>query len=174
MRNKVHLLRHVERRTRSASLPARDAWAAALGTEGDPVAGRALTPAEAAEWLHERLGGRKRKPAAIRKLMRSGLGGIVLRSFHYGRELRTTEADLKRFVREIRAATQRPTSRRSQVDQSDVTSGSRIVDPSDEIAEVKSRFITERGAPHGSHEDSAGQIPLFAPAPQPFTRDSSH
>src|SRR5690606_20257306 len=66
----------------------------------------ALTPAEAADWLHQQLGGRKRKSAAIRKLMCTGLGGVVLGSFRYGRELRTTRADLKRFVQEIRTATE--------------------------------------------------------------------
>jgi hypothetical protein len=59
---------------------------------------RGVTAEEAAEWLHQALGGRKRKPAAVRKLMRTGYRGIVLESFRVGREVRTTEASLERFA----------------------------------------------------------------------------
>lgn len=64
---------------------------------------RGITAEEAAEWLHRALGGRKRKPAAVRKLMRTGYRGIVLESFRVGREVRTTEAALERFAGALRA-----------------------------------------------------------------------
>jgi len=63
---------------------------------------RGVTAEEAAEWLHQTLGGRKRKPAAVRKLMRTGYRGIVLESFRVGREVRTTEASLERFAGALR------------------------------------------------------------------------
>lgn len=62
---------------------------------------RRFTPAEAAEWLHRHLGGRKRTAAAVRKVMRTGFRGVVLKSYAYGRERRTTEADLRQFVVQI-------------------------------------------------------------------------
>jgi hypothetical protein len=64
---------------------------------------RGLSPAEAAEWLHQLLGGRKRSAAAIRKVMRTGFRGVVLKSYPYGRERRTTEADLRAYVAQIGA-----------------------------------------------------------------------
>ena len=64
---------------------------------------RGMTAEEAAEWLHRALGGRKRKPAAVRKLMRTGYRGVVLESFRVGREVRTTEAALERFAGALRA-----------------------------------------------------------------------
>ena len=137
-----------------------------------PPQERALTPADAAEWLHTHLGGRQRKPAAIRKLMRSGLGGVVLRSFHYGRELRTTEADLKRFIFEIRAATERSTPDRSQGGRRSTIS--RAVDPADEIAAARWTFGADRSSTPESPEGSAEQIQLFAPAPDTPTPISSH
>jgi hypothetical protein len=59
---------------------------------------RLLTPAEAADWLHAQLGGRKRTAAAIPKVMRTGFRGVVLKSYPYGRERGTTEADLRVYV----------------------------------------------------------------------------
>lgn len=137
-----------------------------------PPQERALTPADAAEWLHAHVGGHQRQPAAIRKLMRSGLGGVVLRSFHYGRELRTTEADLKRFILEIRAATQRSTPDRTQFGRG--SPSSRPVDPANEIAAARWRLSAERSSTLESAEGSAEQIQLFAPAPETPTPNSSH
>jgi hypothetical protein len=122
----------------------------------------ALTPAEAADWLHQQLGGRKRKSAAIRKLMRTGLGGVVLGSFRYGRELRTTRAELKRFVQEIRTATE---GRRSRVQHLDRTGGTRrppVADPAAEIAAARSTFRLASGTRPEAPQDAAAQIHLFS------------
>jgi hypothetical protein len=76
---------------------------AAGAPEAAPEEERRLTPAEAAEWLYRHLGGRKRSAAAIRKVMRTGFRSVVLKSYAYGRERRTTESDLRRFVAQIGA-----------------------------------------------------------------------
>src|SRR5687768_17150010 len=77
----------------------RELLTAAPGVEEEQE--RRLSPAEAADWLHRHLGGRKRTAAAVRKVMRTGFRGVVLKSYPYGRERRTTEADLRQFVVQI-------------------------------------------------------------------------
>jgi len=89
----------------SGTLVPVDSLRALLSGDADTYvdAERGFTPAEAADWLHRHLGGRKRNAAAVRKVMRTGFRGVRLRSYAYGRERRTTEADLRRFVGEIGA-----------------------------------------------------------------------
>lgn len=135
-----------------------------IANADDPTADRALTPGDAAEWLHQHLGGRKRKPAAIRKLMRSGLGGVVLRSFHYGRELRTTEADLKRFVQEIRTQTERPAPDLAHAARVEPIAQSQMNDPADELVAARSGFSAGRRSTPQPPESSVEQIHLFPPA----------
>jgi hypothetical protein len=113
-----------------------------------------LTTAEAAEWLHLHLGGRKRSAAAVRKVMRTGFRGVVLKSYSYGRERRTTEEDLWLFVAQI-GVIPRPAAPEqivpaiavpTAVTGFQVKSGSG--DPVDEIAAAQKRFrrlgITEK------------------------------
>lgn len=119
--------------------------------ESAPEEERRLTPVEAAEWLHRHLGGRKRSAAAIRKVMRTGFRGVVLKSYPYGRERRTTEADLRKFVAEIGAVprpgapehTARPIL--APPPAAGVPAGS-DEDPADEIAAAQARFRGGRTA----------------------------
>jgi hypothetical protein len=113
--------------------------------ESAPEEDRRLTPAEAAEWLHHRLGGRKRSAAAVRKVMRTGFRGVVLKSYPYGRERRTTEADLRAFVAEI-GAVPRPLSPETVVPPilappcaTELQAGAEV-DAEDEIAAAQERF----------------------------------
>jgi hypothetical protein len=121
-----------------------------LLAEGPPEAApedeRGLTPVEAAEWLHRHLGGRKRSAAAIRKVMRTGFRGVVLKSYAYGRERRTTESDLHHFLAQIGAiplpAVQEQITVRAPAVPSP-TAGFQTeshVDPADEIAAAQERF----------------------------------
>jgi hypothetical protein len=114
---------------------------------------RRLTPAEAAEWLHRHLGGRKRSAAAVRKVMRTGFRGVVLKSYPYGRERRTTESDLRHFVAEI-GAVPRPTAPEPVtlpiLALPSVTAGLPVeshLDPADEITAAQERFRRRRTAP---------------------------
>jgi hypothetical protein len=113
---------------------------------------RRLSPAQAAEWLHERLGGRKRSAAAIRKVMRTGFRGVVLKSYPYGRERRTTEADLRAFVARI-GAVPRPATALEQQPVTRITPATpdgfqvkSITDPVDEIAAAQERFRERKKA----------------------------
>ncbi len=115
---------------------------------------RRLTPAEAAEWLHRHLGGRKRSAAAIRKVMRTGFRGVVLKSYPYGRERRTTESDLRQFVAEI-GAVPLP-SPPEQIDlpapafpaaTAGLLPAETHLDPADEIAAAQARFRRDSTAP---------------------------
>jgi hypothetical protein len=113
---------------------------------------RRLTPAEAADWLHRHLGGRKRSAAAVRKVMRTGFRGVVLNSYPYGRERRTTEADLRRFVVQIGAIPRPPAPEQAAAPVAVLASapaGGRFatkghVDPADEIAAAQERFGRRR------------------------------
>lgn len=107
---------------------------------GDPP--RLLTPAEAADWLHAQLGGRKRTAAAVRKVMRTGFRGVVLKSYPYGRERRTTEADLRVYVAAIGAVWRPPAPQQLAV-QAPPDTGFQVksdADPADEIAAAQERF----------------------------------
>jgi hypothetical protein len=116
------------------------------------AAERRLSPGEAAEWLHQLLGGRKRSPAAIRKVMRTGFRGVVLNSYQYGRERRTTETDLRHFVAQI-GAVPRPPQLASPSTQDGLTHArvafqvKSTVDPVNEIAAAQERFRA-RKKPH--------------------------
>lgn len=119
-------------------------------TKAVPEEERRLTPAEAAEWLHRHLGGRKRSAAAVRKVMRTGFRGVVLKSYPYGRERRTTESDLRHFVAQI-GALPFPDGREQialpVVRPSTATAGfpEQIRgDPADEIAAAQERFRRRR------------------------------
>jgi hypothetical protein len=114
--------------------------------EATPKEERRLTPAEAAEWLHRQLGGRKRSAAAIRKVMRTGFRGVVLKSYPYGRERRTTEADLRAFMADI-GAVPRPAAREPVAPPyaAEVPAGPDM-DAEDEIAAAQERFRRGRAA----------------------------
>lgn len=109
---------------------------------------RRLTPAEAADWLHRHLGGRKRSAAAVRKVMRTGFRGVVLKSYPYGRERRTTEADLRQFVAQIGAVPRPPAPEQvatpvAVLAPASAGGGSATkahTDPADEIAAAQERF----------------------------------
>jgi hypothetical protein len=109
---------------------------------------RRFTPAEAAEWLHRYLGGRKRTAAAVRKVMRTGFRGVVLKSYAYGRERRTTEADLRQFVVQIGGIPRPPAPEKADAPLTIVATapakGGVVTkthdDPGDEIAAAHERF----------------------------------
>src|ERR1700741_577236 len=105
---------------------------------------RRLTPTEAANWLHRHLGGRKRSAAAVRKVMRTGFRGVVLKSYPYGRERRTTETDLRRFVVQIGAIPRPPASEQVASPVTAPAEGGFATkartDPADEIAAAQERF----------------------------------
>jgi hypothetical protein len=138
------LLRFVDDAPRGTLVPVDELRAIlADGLVGDAEAKRArgLTAAEAADWLHRHLGGRRRSPAAVRKMMRTGLRGVVLQSFSFGRERRTTEPDLLRFLREVRDGCRPvPGSALPPGETSGAQPGPRNVDPADEIAAAKASF----------------------------------
>lgn len=117
---------------------------------------RELSAAEAAEWLHNRLGGRKRTAAAVRKVMRTGFRGVILNSYLYGRERRTTEADLQRFVEEIGAVPQVPQPQRTAVPARTPTASAFQVEsqtsPADEIAAAQQRFGRDHAVTAGGSE----------------------
>jgi hypothetical protein len=114
---------------------------------------RMLTPAEAADWLHDQLGGRKRTAAAVRKTMRTGFRGVVLKSYPYGRERRTTEADLRAFVARIGAIPRPAAPEQIAVAGLAPTAvgGFQVEstgdDPADEIAAAQERFRRRRLTP---------------------------
>ena len=116
---------------------------------------RMLTPCEAAEWLHAQLGGRKRTPAAVRKIMRTGFRGVVLKSYAYGRERRTTEADLHAFVAQIGAVPRLAVPEKVAIPAllaSQTVSGFQVksaADPADEIAAAQARFRRRKQPPLG-------------------------
>lgn len=137
----------------SGTLVPVDSLRALLAADADTYvdAERGFTPAEAADWLHRHLGGRKRSAAAVRKVMRTGFRGVRLRSYAYGRERRTTEADLRRFVAEIgavpRAVSDAPGAMRAagtaaSPDARPVKSQPEtlLLCPADEIAAAQERF----------------------------------
>jgi hypothetical protein len=119
--------------------------------EATPEEERRLTPAEAAEWLHRHLGGRKRSAAAIRKVMRTGFRGEVLKSYPYGRERRTTESDLRHFVAEIGAVPLPATPEQIALpvlpQPATALAVETHLDPADEIAAAQERFRRRRTAP---------------------------
>ncbi|HEU4886120.1 MAG TPA: hypothetical protein VFT45_28030 [Longimicrobium sp.] len=127
---------------------------------------RRLTPAEAADWLHRHLGGRKRSAAAVRKVMRTGFRGVVLKSYPYGRERRTTEADLRRFVVQIGAIPLPPTPAAAPVTvMASAPAGGGFAtkahaDPADEVAAAQERFgrrrTTAPARPPGQRRASGG------------------
>jgi hypothetical protein len=129
---------------------------------------RQFTPAEAAEWLHRNLGGRKRTPAAVRKVMRTGFRGVVLKSYFYGRERRTTEADLRQFVVRTGAILRPPAPETAETPLTLVAAAptKREVatktndDPGDEIAAAHERFELRRtpasARPPGQRRASGG------------------
>lgn len=111
---------------------------------------RRFTPAEAAEWLHRHLGGRKRSAAAVRKVMRTGFRGVVLKSYPYGRERRTTEADLRRFVAQIGALPRPPAPEQAPgpvTVAAPAESATRHLDPADEVTAAQERFGRRRTPP---------------------------
>ncbi len=138
------LLRFVEDAPRGTLVPVEELRAIlADGQVGAAEAKgvRDLTAAEAADWLHRHLGGRKRTPAAVRKMMRTGLRGVVLQSFSFGRERRTTEQDLERFLGEVRGRCRSVTgSPLPPRETSGALPPKRDVDPADEIAAAKASF----------------------------------
>ncbi|HEX2094864.1 MAG TPA: hypothetical protein VHG28_20865 [Longimicrobiaceae bacterium] len=119
--------------------------------EATPGEERRLTPAEAAEWLHRHLGGRKRSAAAIRKVTRTGFRGVVLKSYPYGRERRTTESDLRHFVVEIGTvplpATPEQIAFPVLPQPATTLAVETHLDPADEIAAAQERFRRRRTAP---------------------------
>lgn len=117
--------------------------AAAVGEQAE----RRLSPAEAAEWLHQLLGGRKRSAAAIRKVMRTGFRGVVLKSYPYGRERRTTETDLRAFVAKIGAVPRPPASEDAPAATSPAFQVKSHMDPVDEIAAAQERFRARKNMP---------------------------
>ncbi len=117
--------------------------AAAVGEQAE----RRLSPVEAAEWLHQLLGGRKRSAAAIRKVMRTGFRGVVLKSYPYGRERRTTETDLRAFVAKIGAVPRLPASEATPAATSPAFQVKSTVDPVDEIAAAQERFRARKNTP---------------------------
>ena len=120
--------------------------------EAAPEEERKLTPAEAAEWLHRHLGGRKRSAAAIRKVMRTGFRGVVLKSNTYGRERRTTESDLRRFVAQIGAVPLPAAPEQIALPPPSATAGLQgesHVDPADEISSAQERFRRRTAASTG-------------------------
>ncbi len=138
------LLRFVDDAPRGTLVPVDELRALlAEGLVGDAEAKRArgLTAAEAADWLHRHLGGSKRSPAAVRKMMRTGLRGVVLQSFSFGRERRTTEQDLQRFLGEVRSRCRSDTRAALPPDETPgALPASRDVDPAGEIAAAKASF----------------------------------
>ena len=124
----------------------RDMLAAAADAPSKPDEPRLLSPAEAADWLHAQLGGRKRTAAAVRKVMRTGFRGVVLKSYPYGRERRTTEADLRVYVAAIGAHPRGATPPQLAVPVLSAPSadvGFQVksdADPADEIATAQERF----------------------------------
>ena len=116
---------------------------------------RPLTPHEAAEWLHRHVGGRKRSAAAVRKAMRTGFRGVVLSSYPYGRERRTTEADLRRFVAQIGLAPRPPAPERLAPSPRTFTPtmteavAPSYPDPAEEIAAAEARYGKPSTAPPG-------------------------
>jgi hypothetical protein len=114
---------------------------------GEEQGERRLSPAEAAEWLHQLLGGRKRSAAAIRKVMRTGFRGVVLKSYPYGRERRTTETDLRAFVAKIGAVPRPPASEGAPATTSPAFQMKSHVDPIDEIAAAQERFRARKNTP---------------------------
>ena len=127
---------------------------AAGGPEAPPEEERRLTPAEAAEWLHRHLGGRKRSAAAIRKVMRTGFRSVVLKSYTYGRERRTTESDLRRFVAQIGAVPLPAVPEEIALPLAPPSATAAFqeshVDPADEVASAQKRF-RRRTAASNSH-----------------------
>jgi len=129
---------------------------------------RRLTTAEAADWLHRHLGGRKRSAAAVRKVMRTGFRGVVLKSYPYGRERRTTEADLRRFVVQIGAIPRPPAPEHAAAPitvMAPTPAGGGFAtkahgDPADEIAAAQERFSRRRttapARPPGQQRASRG------------------
>ena len=119
-------------------------------TDPPAEADMGLSPSEAADWLHRHLGGRKRTPAAVRKVMRTGFRGVVLDSYPYGRERRTTVNALRKFISEIGAEPRSPAgaSARSEalLETTSSDAGSSRFDmesnpdPADEIAAAQARF----------------------------------
>jgi hypothetical protein len=139
------LLRFVEDAPRGTLVPVDELRAiladAQVGAAGEANGARGLTAGEAADWLHRHLGGRKRTPAAVRKMMRTGLRGVVLQSFSFGRERRTTEQDLQRFLGEVRDMCRSvPRSVLPPGETSGALPPPRDVDPADEIAAAKASF----------------------------------
>lgn len=116
---------------------------------------RGLTTAEAAEWLQLHLGGRKRSAAAVRKVMRTGFRGVVLKSYPYGRERRTTESDLRQFLARIGAVPLPAASEQIALPalvSPHKTAESQMefrADPADEIAAAQERFRRSRTASLG-------------------------
>jgi hypothetical protein len=131
--------------------------------EGEPEGAadppRLLTPAEAADWLHAQLGGRKRTAAAVRKVMRTGFRGVVLQSYLYGRERRTTEAALQAFVAQIGVRPRPPAPEQVSIVELAAPSsegGFQVksnADPADEIAAAQARFRRRREPPPRSAPD---------------------
>lgn len=117
------------------------------------ISARMLTPAEAADWLHAQLGGRKRSAAAIRKVMRSGFRGVVLKSYPFGRERRTTEADLQMFVAQIGTVPRAKPPKQiaiSTIAAPFEAKGFEVksdADPADKIAAAQDRFRRHRQPP---------------------------
>lgn len=142
----------------------RELLAEDVGSPSDATDGaRMLTPAEAADWLHARLGGRRRTPAAVRKVMRTGFRGVVLKSYPYGRERRTTEADLRAYVAMIgavpRPAVPEPT-RAPDLAPPGAGRGFQVKsgadDPSDEIAAAQERFRRRPQRPRTARHAAGG------------------
>lgn len=129
---------------------------------------RRLSPAEAADWLHRHLGGRKRTAAAVRKAMRTGFRGVVLKSYPYGRERRTTEADLRQFVVQIGAVPRLPAPEHGDTPitvRAPTSAGGGLAtnahtDPADEVAAAQERFgrrrMTAPARPPGQRRASGG------------------
>lgn len=106
-------------------------------------------PSEAADWPHQQLGGRKRSAAAIRKVIRTGIRGVVLKSFPYGHERRTTEADLRQFVAQIGAVPHLSALEHAVRITPAAPSTLQVkssMDPADEIAAAQERFRSVEGA----------------------------
>jgi len=154
----------------SGTLVPVDALRALITAEADTYADaeRGFTPAEAADWLHRHLGGRKRSAAAVRKVMRTGFRGVQLRSYAYGRERRTTEAELRRFVAEI-GAVPRPVSETPGAKPSAGAAAAPpvahpvnsqpetlLLCPADEIAAAQERFGRRAARGHSAHRRAAG------------------
>lgn len=129
-----------------------------------PEEERRLTPAEAAEWLHRHVGGRKRSAAAVRKVMRTGFRGVVLKSYLYGRERRTTESDLRHFIAQIGAVPLPAAPEKIALPALALpaaTAGFEVesyLDPADEIAAAHDRFRRRTGSQsHPARQRRAGR-----------------